>query len=486
MWRHFHTLRFKLAGLYVVVFGVLLAALCGVVLTVSENILRENFDERLEDRAEAMADRIVVPAEGHGTGATTKPSTTRFNPFRFPGYYFQLCLADGRVVERSVNLGKETLPLTKRARMSRLTGAPVLETVRDEPAAALIGTEGGELRLVTLYHDRPGTDPFYLQVAVNLRRVNESVAQLWGLFLIVIPIGLLAAAVASWYLAHRYLAPIGDIARTAELLGAHNLTQRFEQPHGKTEIATMVSTINQMLDRLTAAFEAQERFVADVSHELKTPLSVLLGEAQVLRKRGRTAEEYQDFVTSVQDEVRAMGQMVDSLLALSRAEAGIPVTFTAEVSVNEAVIDAVERCRELAEQRQVRLVPHLAESATAEREPVVVGDGELLRLSVTNLLRNAVRYSPVQGAVEIKVVVTDGEAVISIRDHGPGIPAQYIDRIFDRFFRVPSKEGTFQGIGLGLTIVRGVARLHGGSVGVTNRPDGGCEFTLRLPLLRRE
>ena len=487
MWRHFRSLRFKLATLYVAVFGVILAVLCFVILSVSERMLRDDFDDRLSDRAEAMAERITIPIEAPRPGATTKPSLRPLNPFRLPGYFIQLRLADESVAERSANLGKKTtLPFSAAARAARTNKNPVLETLRASLATELIGTETAELRLITLYQERPGSEPFYLQVAVNSHPAREPVEQLRDLFVLMVPAGLVLAAIASWLLAHRYLAPIGQIAQVAERLGVHNLTQRFERPPGRTEIAVMVGTINQMLDRLAEAFQSLERFIADVSHELKTPLSVLLGEAQVLLKRRRPPEEYEVFVGSVQDEARALGQTVDSLLALARADAGLPVSFTSEVSINEAVMDAVERCQPLAAEREVRLVPHLSQPQGDEGEPVVTGDDELIRLAVTNLLRNAIRFSPQRGAVDIKVELNGTEGRIAVRDHGPGVPPEHIGRIFDRFFRVPGPEGKFQGVGLGLTIVRGVAKLHGGSVSVSNLAEGGCEFVLRLPEVRRE
>ena len=244
----------------------------------------------------------------------------------------------------------------------------------------------------------------------------------------------------------------------------------------------MVATINRMLDRLADAFQAQERFSADVAHELKTPLAILLGEAQVLMRQERSPEEYDRFVASVQDEVRTLAQTVDSLLTLARAEAGLPRAMGSDVSINEVVTDAVERCNPLSEQREVRIVPVLVLGQNDDAGPLVSGDGALLRLMFTNLLRNAIRHSPPDEAVDIVVELAGDEVVMSVRDRGTGIPPEYVDKVFDRFFRVPDRRASFQGTGLGLTIVRGVAGLHGGSVSVSNRSEGGCEFVVRLPL----
>jgi signal transduction histidine kinase len=195
----------------------------------------------------------------------------------------------------------------------------------------------------------------------------------------------------------------------------------------------------------------------------------------------RSEEEYARFVTDVQDGVRSLAQTVDSLLTLARSEAGIPVANVSAVSLNEMVMDAVERCSAAATQREVRLVPELVLPQGDEPDPTVLGDGALLRLMVSNLIRNAIRYSPPDDTVNVTIALEGDSAVITVRDHGPGIPAEFLDKVFDRFFRVGDPKSSFKGAGLGLTIVRGVARLHGGNVQVRNHPDGGCEFTVRLP-----
>lgn len=481
MLRHTQTLRFKLASLLLIVFGVILGGLCATVLALREDYLREDFDERLTDRAETIVDDIVSAAEDNPDVKVEGVLRRRVSRFRFPGYFVQVRLPEELVFARSPRLGDNTLPLSDAAKASSQSNEPSVETIRDGVALDLLGADA-ELRLLTLRHAGSGGPSFYLQIAADLSRVNESVRNLRQVFILVIAIGLVATGIASWLLARRSLSPIARIAEIAERLRADDLTQRFDQPRGKDEVATMVATINRMLDRLADAFQAQKRFSADVAHELKTPLAILLGEAQVLMRQERSPEEYDRFVASVQDEVRSLAQTVDSLLTLARAEAGLPMAGGADVPINEVVTDAVERCNPLAEQREVRVVPVLALDQSDETGPVVNGDGALLRLMSTNLLRNAIRHSPPDEAVDVAVGFSGKEVVITVRDRGPGIPPEYVDKVFDRFFRVPDRKVSFQGTGLGLTIVRGIARLHGGSASVLNHADGGCEFVVRLPL----
>jgi signal transduction histidine kinase len=474
------TLRFYLAFLYAIVFGIIQVGLCLVVLNVRERYLREDFDARLVDRAETMVEAISIRAGAAGSRQERQRAQPRLNPFRFPGYYFQIRTETGEFRERSRNLRKASLPLSDSARAARFTGQAVLETV-DSDEVGFAAEHPGQLRLLTLYHDERDVDPFYLQVGASLTPVEDSVAELRGLFAMVVPAGLLIAAIASWALARRSLAPIGEIARQARDFTAAHLDRRIQTRPRGDEVAELTAVINGMLDRLEASFRAQERFVADASHELKTPLSVVLAEAQVLRQQVRETEAYDQFISSVQDQLRQLVRLVDSLLTLARADAGFPLAEVQPVSMNEIVMEAVERCEPLARHQEVRIVPTLAPPAPDGAEAYVSGDPALLRSVIDNLIRNAIRYSPAEEAVEVDVAMDGTDVQVSVRDQGPGIPPEELDRVFERFFSIPRGQPSAQGAGLGLAIARGVASLHHGSITAANRPGGGCEFVLQLP-----
>lgn len=381
------------------------------------------------------------------------------------------------------------LPLSPAAAAVRGRADRYIETIRGKNIDAIV-PDGHGLRMLTLFVtpkklkdlERRRSVPFFIQVALPLSGVETSMARFRGNFLIVIPIALLVSAFASWLLARRSLSPIGRIAREARELTALRLDRRIAVPEGLDEVADMTSTINEMLDRLEAAFRAQERFIADAAHELKTPVATALSGTQVLLQKARSMEEYEEFVASLQDELRRIGQMVDSLLTLARADAGLSPGTASPVSVNEIVMSAVESCQPIAVQREVRLVPRLAMPGSHGAELIVVGDDDLLHTMVSNLIRNAIRYAPVETPVEVEVSAQNGQARIAVRDSGPGIDSAYQSRIFDRFFQVPSDQNRLKGSGLGLAIAKGVARLHGGEISVTNRPTGGCEFVVKLPL----
>ena len=299
--------------------------------------------------------------------------------------------------------------------------------------------------------------------------------------LVLIPVGLILAAIASEQLVRRGLGPVGRVAREAQRLTAARLDLRLPVPSGRDEVVEMIRTLNDMLDRLQAAFAAQERFIANAAHELKTPVTHLLGRAQVLARQTRSPEEYDRFVSGVQEEMRHLATIVESLLLLARADAGLPLESRTRVSINEVVTDAVERCHPHAEQREIRLEPALCAPTEELDEPEVEGDSELLVSMVSNLVRNAIRFSPPGESVVVAVDRVESEVRIAVRDRGPGIPADQLPRLFERFYQVPGVERP-AGSGLGLSIAQGVAKLHKGRIGVANRLGGGCAFEVILGL----
>jgi heavy metal sensor kinase len=460
-------------------FGAVLVLLAIVFMFVAERFLRRELDQRLMAGARVIAEAVEIATEE--APASTRESRIRphVNPFHFLEYYFQIRLHDGRVVEQSANLRRTELPLSDHARREGAAGTLVFETLDGDAAVELLGV-GHRFRMITFRHERAGMSPFYLQVAVSLTSVEHAITVLWQTMLVLIPLGLILAAIASEQLVRRGLAPIGRVAREAQHLTAAHLDRRLPVPSGRDEVVEMVRTLNDMLDRLQAAFAAQERFIANAAHELKTPVTHLLGQAQVLARQARQPEEYDRFVSGVQEEMRRLATIVESLLLLARADAGLPLHSQARASINEVVTDAVERCHPYAAQREIRLEPSLCAPTEALDEPEVAGDAELLVSMVSNLVRNAIRFSPPGETVEVAVEGGESQVRVTVRDRGPGIPDDQLPHLFERFYQAPDT-GRPAGSGLGLSIAQGVAKLHGGQIDVANRSDGRCEFQITLP-----
>lgn len=320
-----------------------------------------------------------------------------------------------------------------------------------------------------------------LQWTLNLSR--ETRADVRWLFFSTSLVSLLAAGLASWLLGGRWLETINTVKRQAEAVTPDNLDLRLNVPEkAEKEVMQLVATVNQMLDRLEAAFAAKSSFLTNVAHELKTPLAILLGDAQTLRRRARTPEEYDKFAATVEEEMRRLAKVVDSFLTLAQTRVRVKHPAIASVSANEFVMDALEHCRPLAKQREVRLSPVLALRPDNGDEPLVLGDPQLLEVMIENIVRNAIQHSPVGGEVNVTVQVVEGKLHVAIADRGAGIPPEHLSDVFNEFVSFARKEDWLSGHGIGLAIARSVARLHHGDVTAANRPEGGAEFIVKLPL----
>jgi signal transduction histidine kinase len=291
-----------------------------------------------------------------------------------------------------------------------------------------------------------------------------------------------AAGVAMRLLRRRSLHPIEEVRGQVEEIEPAHLSQRIELSSGPKDVHEAVDALNAMLDRLEAALIEQTKFIANVSHELKTPLTYLLGQTQLIRRQARTPEEHDRFVDNIEAELRRMADTINSFLTLARARGGLADLSVTPVTANDLVLGAVEHCQPLARHREVQVIPTLAPAAEDGQVPQIRGDADLLSAMIENLIRNAIQHSPVEGKVDVTLRCQDGGAHIFVRDRGKGIPPEELETIFERYRRSNSDDSELESAGLGLAIAKAVARMHGGSISADNHPDGGAEFEVKLPL----
>ncbi len=474
MVRLFSSLRLQLILMFVIVFGLIQAGLTGIGLLVTQNRLGDYFDQELLRRVDGMADELVRSRKRFFPEPLPRVIDQQTSTIFFRDFYVQLRDGDGKLIERSANLDQFQLPFSN----EKPARPQILQTVGGPEVENLVGA-GQRLRMVTRRIDEPGMTTLFLQMAASLQPLEASIRLLHTLFFLGLPIGLLTAGGVAWWVIGRALRQIHLVSDFARRVTPDQLDHQLPVPAGHDEISQMVAHVNQMLQRLHQGFRAQEHFLHDVSHELKTPLSSLLSEAQWLRQREVSPREYQQFVCSVEQETRHLGRMVQSLLLLGRPDSHEAVRQRELASLNDVVEFAAQECRYVADAGGVRLTVQLA-MPDDDGEPMCRGDRELLGVMVSNLIRNAVQFSPAEHDVEIEVIRRDAWADIVVRDHGPGVPPEAMEKIFDRFAQ--GVAGPRRGTGLGLAIARMVAQLHGGSLTVANRSGGGCAFTAVIPV----
>jgi two-component system, OmpR family, sensor kinase len=288
-------------------------------------------------------------------------------------------------------------------------------------------------------------------------------------------LAMLAMGLAGgWWLTRRALAPIGDISRTATEIAAGDLSRRIPVAEQKSELGELAEVLNDSFGQLEAAFERQARFTADASHELRTPLSVILTKTQSSLNKERTVAEYQEALKVCQRAAQRMRTLTESLLALSRIDAKEQIGHN-YVDLGNLADDCIFQLDHRIEEKQHNVNTDLASVKTR-------GDAVRLNQVITNLLTNAIKFTPVGGTIAVKTYAEGAEARIVVEDNGPGIPEEDLPHIFDRFYRADASRSLTAGSGLGLSIALAVVQGYKGTILASNRPTGGARFEVRLPI----
>ncbi len=343
--------------------------------------------------------------------------------------------------------------------------APAVRTVRVP--------SGARFRLKTA---PVGTD-LVLTIALDEGPVRGALGTLAAILLLALPAALALAGLGGYVIAGRLLRPVSVLASRAERVSAEDLSARVPVEDPGDEFGQLAGVINRMLSRLEESFERLRRFTADASHELRTPLTVIRSVGEVALQEDLDAAAYRDRIGSMLEDVERLTRLVDSLLTLTRADAGQVSLGRMPIDVDCLAERAVDDMRPLAEERNQVL------TVAAGGRARILADEATVRLALVNLLDNAIKYTPESGAVAVRSYLRGGEAVVEVVDSGPGIPSGEGGRIFERFYRAEKgRPGGPGGAGLGLAIAKWAAEANGGRVEWESRESQGSTFRLVFPV----
>ena len=327
-----------------------------------------------------------------------------------------------------------------------------------------------------------GRQRYTVVIAEPLRDQEQALEQARKAFYVAVPLALLIASLGGYFLARKSLAPVVTMGEQAAQIGAANLNQRIPVPQNNNELGRLALIFNDLLERLDRSFAQQRRFMADASHELRTPVAVICGESEVtLSHPTRDEREYRESLAIVNDEGQRLTRMVEDLFTLARADAGeYPLVLT-DFYLDESMNECVRSVRSLAAQKNLEVLYQPPEKEIAFR-----GDEPLIRRLVLNLLHNAIKYTPGKGQVRVSVKENRDHCEVVISDTGQGIPVEAQPHVFDRFFRVDKARSRDEslngsGAGLGLSIARWAAELHGGKIVLDHSDARGTTFVISLP-----
>jgi heavy metal sensor kinase len=331
-------------------------------------------------------------------------------------------------------------------------------------------------RIISTPVYRDGKLTEIIQLGTHLRFVRKNLIHFRSNILIAIPIMLVLGAMGGWVLARRSLSPIGYIVSKAQSITSQNLSDRLAQRGTDDEMDDLIQTINGMIARLESSFKRMAEFTADASHELKTPICAMRGEAEVLLSKGRPAEEYQEGLVHLIEQFDHLNQMINDLILLSKSDSSQVELRMDSIRLDLVIKDLCNLFQVLAGQKNVAM------EMSKTEEVVVLGDRVRLQQLFTNLIDNAIKYTS-KGSIEVTLKKEGGDAVVKIRDTGVGISKEEQEKIFKRFYRVDrSRSKETGGVGLGLSIVEWIVHAHHGRIDINSELDKGSTFTVYLPI----
>jgi two-component system OmpR family sensor kinase len=450
----FSSFRWQLTAWYVLFFTLLLSGFSGFLYF----LLARNLYGRVENSVASSVETVttLLAAEMEELGGNSRAAAGEIvQELRLPSAYVAI-YEDGRLLDCAAPLRKISLPLA--------TGNFKLP----------FGAHGASIA-VRPFHWKQRN--FTIAVVEPLDIAAGELEALRHVLYVALPLAILAAGLGGYVLASKSIAPLTSISEQAEAITDRNLHTRLDVRGARLEFARLASVFNELLARLDRSFERMRDFMADASHELRTPLSIIRGEAEVALSHNRQPAEYRESLAIIQDEAGRMTRLVEDLLNLARADAGHDRLQTEELYFN----DLVEECSRSAQAQARQKGVHLVTSVNSDVP--FRGDARLLRRLISNLLDNAIRYTPSGGQVDARLENSGGEARLTITDTGVGIPAESLDKIFERFYRVDKSRSRAEGgFGLGLSIVKWIVDAHRGRIEVVSRPGEGSVFTVLMPM----
>ena len=466
-------LRFRLTLSYVFFFTLLLIAI-GL-------LYRENLRTQLEGHERATLEEMWDAAKGYLEIINAEPvwSYDRDDPQDefIVGRLRQVYLiadANGNALQyNSETYGSISFDQTEIRRILAQGKAEVLPPRRDKNGELFLIQAG---KIMDSEHKPP--QPYFLAMGRSLADSQHTVwiftRNYFLSLLLLIPL----SSIFGWVVAGRALQPLNSVARAAQNITGSNLNSQIPLRGAGDELDHLIDSFNRMTGRLAQSFEQIRRFSTDVSHELRTPLTTIRGQLEVALFTAETAEQYREAMVTALEAVEQLSSIVRALLLLSQAESGQLVLQKAPLDLSDVVLDVVDQFQIPAQEKYIAL------SAEITAGSHISADRTQIERLLSNLLTNALKYTPPQGSVRVRVGPAESAGLVQLQveDTGVGIPAENLPHIFDRFYRVRNPEtNRIEGLGLGLSFVSWIVEAHGGRIDVASAVGEGTRFTILFP-----
>jgi len=440
---------------------VLIAAAGGVMYWVLADRLRQEDDQLLAGRIAELRAILLL----HPTGSVEFREEVQREAAMLPGIQVQVLDSQGKMVIEA--------PASPAAVFQRRSAERYPQGAEEAPGKEWLAADGG-VYLVKSAQVSVGSG-YAVKVAMSRSKEEDLLAAYRRILWLAISAALVLAVAAGYLIARREMRPVTRLAAIIADLGAAQLHRRVSDDAWPRELKPLATNFDQLLARLEESFARMSQFSADIAHELRTPLHILQGEAELALTKASSNEAYRACIESAAEEYQRLTRMVDALLFLARAEQPDAQLDRKPLQLEQEVAAVCDFYQAMADEQAVALV--------ARGKGEVVADGGLLRRALGNLIANALRHTPSGGQIVVEARQTaDGAAEIAVSDSGEGIAADDLPHVFDRFYRADgarSRQGA--GTGLGLAIVKFIMQLHGGTVSIQSELHRGTTITLAFP-----
>jgi heavy metal sensor kinase len=478
------SIYFKMTAWYVLVLGLILGTFSLFLYSHFSHALNKDYNILLKSKAEDIEQVISSYREedkserGEKKESSIPTSTDFLNALRYAveqnpsdKIFVQIFSPDGKEILHSSNMPLSVI-LAKMAQDSIAGNKPYFATIK----IALLKKKVFPLRTFTLPAIGKGSVSYIIQVSGSLKPIYFELNRLKVALFIFLPLAILLVIRSGVFLTKMALRPVDNMTNAIRQITSKNLHQTIELPEANDEIKRLAETFNTMLIRLNQAFSSQQQLIQDVSHELKTPLTALKGKQEVVLNKKRSPEEYESVLSVNLEEINKMSQLVENLLVLARIENKDYVLKTESINLADTIEQIISSMRPLADQKKILL------RFSSIRKIFIQTDADQINRVISNIIDNAIKYTPSKGEVDIKLEKENTFAKIIISDTGIGIVKDELHRIFDRFYRI-DKSRSSPGFGLGLSIAKSIIDAHKGRIEVESLPGKGTAFTVFLPLV---
>lgn len=459
-------IKWRLTIWYGFVLSLILITFASGIFIYFKNSLQESIDAKIRSIGEVLSSSMT---DAHNTSVFGNFERYLENVLgkKPKGKFIQIMDSSGRIGAKMSDIEGEALPTSFSALERAMQGEIVYETIeRTKPRLRMITIPIMENKKVTSV----------VQVGTSLEDFDETIKKLLLIMIISIPSSICVTIVVGYFMAKKALKPVDQIRRAAIKISSSNLDERIDIGGRKDELGRLAETFNAMIGRLKDAFQRINQFSIDVSHELKTPLTILKGETEVALRKEREKHDYQILLMSNLEEIDRMSCIIDDLLLLSKADMKEIKLNVEEVALRDLIMDVCMDMKVVADKKNVEL-------EASELEDIrLKGDELKLRRMLLNIVENGIKYSQVGGKVSVSSCQNNGYVKIDVKDNGIGISEEDIKYIFDRFYRADRSRKRESGSGLGLSISRWIAEAHQGSIEVISQPAQGSMFTIKLPI----